>query len=309
MNLRMALSAAAAAQAVLVALAWWPSDPVAADTRALLDLRPADVTALEIASNGGDTRVALERRGEEWVFAELGAYPADAEEVSEVLDALAELRVDEEPVTRQAVSQIAMDVSEEQFGRRLTLTTREGEQTLYLGSSRGSTVHARLAHEDETYTARGARLVSFPSSVGSYVDTSWVEVDDEELAELRITNPAGELVLIRTDDAWTVGSPELPGDAALDTDALQRVVDRATSLRLRAPAAGDANAVRAGADIRVTWTSNDGETGGFVLGADEDGTRLGARDGEDYVVEVSASTASALADASVEGLVDEEDGE
>ena len=300
MNARTWLWGAAGVQVLFAVVAWWPTPATPDGTRALVDLSARQIEALEIVAEPDETPLRVERRGDEWVLPSHADYPADVDKVETLLEDLIALRIDAEPVTRQRVSQIAMNVDDAQFGRRITVQTPNSTSVLFLGGSRGTTLHARRDGDDATYVARGARLAAFPSSAAGLVDTKWVEVDASSLQRLELSNRSGTLVFERSDDAWQLQSPAVEDAAALDAAAIERLISRATDVRLREPSAAAADTVDA--EVEVRWTTTDGEHGGFSLGAEQGGMRLGVRSDGRHAVEVSASVVQSLVDASLDGL-------
>ena len=151
MNTRIGLlGGLLAVQVLVIATLLVASDRGAGETAVgLLPIEPDQVVRFSVTA--GDEEVALARGEEGWQLD--GGLPADDGKVGEVLDKLAKAAA-AWPVATSAATAERFEVTKDNFQRRLTVESGDGETlTLYLGSSPGyRRVHARAEGADEVFS-------------------------------------------------------------------------------------------------------------------------------------------------------------
>jgi hypothetical protein len=296
MNPLRVLIGLAVLQTGLAAWTWMPGRTVAVDMAPVLSAAVDSVTRIQIETSGeSPDMVALEREGSGWVVASADRYPAVTQEVVDMLDALRSLQRQPTAVAGQASSHAPLGVAEEDYERRIQVTSNGETSTYYLGSGAGSSVHIRLSDEQQVFRARGASVSDFPASAGGYVDTAWLSVPKDQVVELSITNAEGELDFRRQEDAWLLA--QLNSGHQVKQSELDRILDRLASLTMTEPVA------HSGADFgqpgtTVEWVLQDGTRGSLQIGAQRDGSWLARRSGSTHDVLLSAWATEVLRDAS-----------
>ncbi len=297
------LLAAAAVQIVLAVITWWPRQPEGAAVVDLVEVEPAAIDRVTIATSGdsGDEFV-LAREGSGWVVASAGNYPAMGSTVETFLDKLDALRVGGTPVASQETSWVPLGVADEDFGRRVTLSAGGTTQTLFVGTGAGSSVHIRRGGESIVWRARGMSLSDIGGNAGAFVETAWQSgVETDAITSVRIENANGTFDLQRNGETWELAQ-NLPGRMVKQTE-VDRILRQLTSIRLTRPVANPGEAFGT-APVRVTWTTAGG--GGTIEFGDEvDSDRYARRAGESHVVRVGNWATAAFRDATVDALTEE----
>lgn len=192
----------------------------------------ADVTALTIQERP-DRRVRIAKQGDAWVLPEVEDFPVNATKVTELLDKLAGIQVGQ-PVATTATSHARLQVSEENFARRVDLTTNAGEQTLFLGSARGGSSHVRLGGSDEVFLTPKLATFDVPSDLGSWINTTYFTATEAAVGQVALANISGTLQFQRNvSDAW-----EFKGLAAgerFNPSRLETILSRVSSLYMVRP--------------------------------------------------------------------------
>jgi hypothetical protein len=304
MNTTRTLMVALVVQLALAAVTWWAPSPEALTNQDLFaDLDVAEVTRISV--EGGGESVALERGGDGWVFPTYRGHPARASDADALLDALDALEVDADPVTRQRVSHASLSVSEQEFTRKIALVEGGDERVVYVGRGNGGALYARRAGEDEVFRLRRGDLGALNARPSSYVDTSWVDLDEDELREVEVEAAGGSVALARQEGGeWAVTND--PSGAAHDQGAVDRLASRLLSVRMARPSELAPAEVTPEGGARVRWLLADGTSGSYVVGAARGDVHPAHRDGGEHVVALAKSVASPILEASLEGLRAEE---
>ena len=125
---------------------FWPTSTATASKDPILPGVTADsVTALAITDDNGRS-VSIVKEGDEWVLANSDCYPVQSEKLTTTLGKLLNITTDR-LVTHTAGSHGRLQVSEDNYLRKVDVTTAGGTYTLYLGSSSGAAAtHVRAAN-------------------------------------------------------------------------------------------------------------------------------------------------------------------
>lgn len=303
MSLTRILAIALALQAVLVAVSWWPREPAGGRSTPVFDMPRDDVDTIEISSRPAagaeETPLVLARSGDGWVIRSRADFPAQEEKVDAVLDAALGLRIGA-PVATHAESHEALSVADDDYGRRLSLGTAEGESSAWLvGAATSRSVYLRRVGEDEVYRAAGASEWTFRDQASSYWDDRYVAADASAFDAVAVVNEHGSLRFERADGLWTLA--DLAEGETADEDAIDRFVSAVANLRMREPVGKQIEpgyGLDAGARVDWTLTSeNQSLAGGYVVGADVDSDAYVKAVDHPFVVRVAQSAVKRLRDA------------
>ncbi|MCS7054928.1 MAG: DUF4340 domain-containing protein [Thermoflexales bacterium] len=263
--------------------------PAQATERALRPLLPqvsaADVTALTIREQP-DRRVAIAKKDGRWVLPEIEDFPVNETKVTELLDKLAAVQVGQ-PVATTATSHARLQVSEENFTRRVDLTTSAGERTIFLGSARGGSSHVRLGGSDDVYLTPKLATFDISGDLPNWINTIYFTSTQDSIGRVAITNVTGTLQFSRNvSDVW-----EFQGLATGETfnpSRLETILSRVSSLYMIRPLGKTAKPEygmdRPTAILTLTLKSDLSGLAPLVL-------TIGAKDGDEnaYIVKSNGS--------------------
>jgi len=301
------LALALAIQIILSVWAFWPRGARTGGVAALLpDLKTADVVAMAVTDEDGN-KVQLRQVSGSWVLPDVDDYPAQAEEITSLLDKIVALDT-RRLVTRTSGSHKRLQVAADSFVRRVELETTSGaKHTLYLGSAPSyGTTHVRLEGKDETYLTGDLTSWDFGATAVSWVDTAYFSIAEDQLSAVIVKNAKGTLTLNRDEQGnWTLA--ELPAGEQLSTDTAKQMVSRATSISLLKPL-GKAKLPAYGLDnplAVVTLRPKEGEPITLLVGAQEpaDSSYAAHVSTSLYYVRVSQYSVKALVENGVNELL------
>lgn len=232
-----------AAQLVLAAIVLARGDDTAVleQKPILVKFDAAKVTRVQVATTSGKP-IDLVKRGDAWVLASGFDYPVAASKVTDLLASVAKLSA-ASPIATQASRHKQLRVAEDEYERKLTLTSDGKDTTLFLGGGAGSRRHAlRLAGDSRVFAVTGLAPWSIGTTARQWVETSYVRVPKDEIGKLVIQRDGKTIELARgkAGDPWTVtldGKPlALAAGESLDTSALDNLVSAAAEIELDEPA-------------------------------------------------------------------------
>ena len=277
------LALALVAQVALSVFIFWPR-PVANGTGEPLfgDLEATDLVRLTVTDDQGVT-TTLSKEGEDWVLPDAGDYPAEASQITPILDKIAGLSTGR-LVTRTEGSHKQLQVAADDFVRRVQFEAADGtEYILYLGSSPSySAMHFRLEGQDETYLSSDLSAWEVGAAPASWVDPTYFSIDQNELEKVTLENANGTFIFIPEGDGnWTLEG--LQEDEHLASGTVNSLVNRITSVTLLRPLGKEEN-VTYGLDNPAAVVTMEAEDGTVTL-------LVGTKDADDnsYAVKVSES--------------------
>jgi hypothetical protein len=217
--------------ALLIAL--WPRERGDDSAKLpLLAFTPESVTALTIADGEGQS-VVLRRDNDRWVLAE-PALPARQSRIDSLLRTLSDAERGW-PVATTSAALKRFRVLPDDFERRITLTTAQGEQALYLGTAPGfRQVHARPSDSESSVFVLRYNSVDVPAG-----RDDWLEQTLLQLATPTAIAGA-DYQLRRNGDTWRDEAGNAP-----DESALQGLVRGLENLRVNRLAAEEATSTLA----------------------------------------------------------------
>jgi hypothetical protein len=274
-------------QLAVAAFVLWPRPSASSQEEPLLGgMDPNEVATVTLTDAEGQT-IRLARNGENWVLPEADDYPAQGENVSDLLDKLGGLQADR-LVAQTSSSHRRLGVAEDDFRARIDLEMDDGsEHTLYVGSSPTFGVtHVRVDGEDQVYLVSDLSVQDARAQATAWVDRTYFEVDKEQIVAFTLENQSGLLKFIKVGEDWML--EDQGPDETVDQDSVESLLDRAATIALVRPlgkeeldAYGMADPV---AVVVLTVQTEDS-------GRQERTLRVGAQDPEDnsYVVTSSES--------------------
>lgn len=222
-------------QLAIAALLFWPRGGNTAGEAAPLlpDFVPADVTRLALEDERGET-VRFERAADGWVVADSDGYPADATRIETLLTTLAGLQTDR-LIANTAASQARLQVADDDFLRKFTLTTADGRETrLYVGSSpAGGAAYVRRGGDVTSYLARNFAAFDYSPLVNTWIDTVYIDIEQTAVTRVVVENATGTLTFVQSDGTWTLEG--LQAGETFDATPLDTLLSRILTLRLAAP--------------------------------------------------------------------------
>ncbi len=225
-------------QIALATFLLWPrSAPAAAGAPLLGELKAEEISSLSIRDGQGAS-VKLAKQGSAWILPEAGDYPADATKVSPVLAKLASLKGNR-LVTRTEGSEARLKVADNQFERRVDITTNGGAaHTVFFGSAPSArTTHFRLAGHSETYLTSELTGYEINADPASWIDTAYVTLSEPDITEMRLQNAAGQFAFTRDATGWTMAG--LQGAEKPGVDTIGGLARTAATLRMARPLGKD----------------------------------------------------------------------
>ncbi len=280
----------------LAAVTWMPTSSGPSSVT-LVDFGADAITHLEIVPRttpemeSPPRSIVLDKEGDTWLISSASDYPADPDRVQPVLDQLGEVVV-HSPIGTTAGAHAALQVADDQFTRRVTVSAGPESKTLFLGAATGASMQVRPEGEAEVYQLRGVTAWSIPDTPRRFFDTAYVKVPVDSITDLRIKNPQGDHTLIRMGGAWS--SEELEDPSNLQQGEADAIARSLLSLRMSGPAGREVKP-EYGLDgsVRVEFTVIEGESTvlrGYTVGARaSEAKRYVKADDSEWVVEVLES--------------------
>ncbi|MGV1100722.1 DUF4340 domain-containing protein [Thiovibrio sp. JS02] len=193
-------------------------------------LEPSRITGLSIT--GEEERSTVLRKTDSgWLISSEGDLPADPAKIDTALKTLTALKA-QRLVTRTRESHNRFLVGEKKYLQRITLTLADGqEQSIYLGTAPSyKSTHLRAAGDDRVYLVNDFSAWDLPPEASAWWLADYVDLPDDGLAEVRITNAQGILILKKDGNgAWRLQG--LPPEA-IDPAKTQALVDGARRITL-----------------------------------------------------------------------------
>ncbi len=236
------LAAVFVVQAVLAAILLTRRDDATANKAELIvaGLDAASVTQLAVyAKDGTKPAVTLAKRGDKWVVSSSFDYPVAEAKVSDVLASIVKMSA-AAPIATQPSRHKQLRVDDTGFERKLVITASGGETAVLLGTQAGSRRTAvRRGGDARVFAVSGLSTWSIGSEPRDWVDTDYVKVRADEVEKVTIERDGVKNELAREGTQWKAtlaGAPiKLAAGETVDSAAIQRVVNAATSIDLQTP--------------------------------------------------------------------------
>lgn len=291
-------------QVAITAYLFWPSTAAVVNDEPLLhDVNSDAVTALTITDDS-DKSVSFVKEGDLWTLADSGGYPAKADKISETLTKLTAIKANR-LVTKTPGSHGRLQVADDDYLRKVDITTAGGTQTLYLGSSSGAAAtHVRAQGEDETYLTDAVATWELDTLPTTWIDVTYYTVPKEEIREVKLENANGTFTFVPNGpngEEWALA--DATADEPIAPANISTLIDRITTLNLYS-VLGKENAPEYGLDtplatvtvtsapVTTDTTTAKTTTTTLVVGAkdDETNTYVLKSSGSDFYVRLAAFT-------------------
>ena len=210
-------------------LAGGPQAPAAA--RPFLDgLSVASVQQVALAD--GENAVTLRRTDDGWGVLESALYPASEDKTSELLQNLVTTAT-RENVSHSSAHHVDLEVADASFNRRVEVTTADGAHTFFVGKAgRGGATYVRRDGEDDVFAVSDLSPHTLSARPEAWLERVVFEAARDRIFAIEVRNPGGEFrIERRTLDGWRLGGTA--ADTALDSAAVEKLVGKAASVRLK----------------------------------------------------------------------------
>lgn len=180
-----------------------------------------------------EAEVTLARGEAGWVLPDADDFPVDSAKVEELLGKIAGLNT-ARLVASNPASFARLEVKDTDFRRRLDILTDLSTEVLYLGGSGGvDTVYARRDGDDHVYLGVGLSSWEASAEISTWIDTSYVDVPQDDVLELSLRNAHGSFSFRREGEGWIYDG--LGENEAFDTAQMADMLRNAASIRMVEP--------------------------------------------------------------------------
>ena len=298
-------------QLAVAAVVLWPRQATSSGEGESLfpGVEAEKITSLSITDADGNN-IVLARRGDGWVLPAADDYPVLEENVSTLLTAIAELRIDQ-PVTETSGSHPRLKVAEDDFERLISFELDDGStHRLFLGTSPSyQATHVRAGNDDQVYLISGISPQDAGTQATAWAERTYFSVPRDEVVAFTLENAQGSFEFVKVGDAWMLADQGT--DETINENGVEAVLNRVTSVALLRPLGKveeDAYGLVEPSAL-VTLTTRSQEEGNQTYSL-----RVGAQDPEDdsyvvissespYYVRVSQFTVQDLVEKGRDGFI------
>lgn len=213
------LIAALAVQLVLAVILLTRGDQSAAQKEhpIVAGFDAAQATRVQVFGSGeGAKPIDLVKKDKDWVMASGFDYPVAQAKVTDVLSPIAKLAA-AAPIATQTSRHKQLKVADNEFERKLVITSGGKDLTLFIGAAAGARRTAvRLGGDDNVYAATGLSTAAIATEPRLWVDPSYVKVAVDDIAKVTVKRDDRTLELAREAPpaAPAAGSSEGSGSGA-----------------------------------------------------------------------------------------------
>ncbi len=212
MNMRTLLLLIAVAALTLLAGLWFadrrqPAETVSVDEALFPDLleQVNEVQALQVQRAGDQPGLRLERRGDAWVVADRGGYPAQLSKVRETLLGLARSRLLEaktrNPDLYSRLGVEAIEGTAEARGALLTLEMADQSRSVIIGNYDGqSDLGTFVRRPDEAQSWLASGTLTLDLGVSAWLQRDLLDISSNRLRAVHIEHPDGELISVAKEE-------------------------------------------------------------------------------------------------------------
>ena len=210
------------------------SEPVAL----LPQLASLEASRIQFQGKDGETLNIAQKDGS-WTLVESDHYPANNGKIEDLLQELEDVTV-RRPVVSSNRYHETFKVTEQNNEGRLQIWGDDPDSPsvdLILGSSSNYQLsHVRAADDDRVFEVRGLAPYDVRASAEDWVEKSLMDVPEAQVVGFTLSNPNGDIEVVRESGSWRfVAPPEMVG-AALDPTRVDALLRIARSLRIESPA-------------------------------------------------------------------------
>lgn len=256
------LSGVALLQVVLIAIIFWPGRGANASAEPLF----AGVTIDDIQSitvHQGDNHVKVARGGDGWVLPEADDFPVKALSASDTISKVLEIDT-RRLVAGNSSSHTRLQVTEDEAVRKVDLETVDGETlSLIVGSSPSfRATNVRRGDSNDVYITSSLQATDLKTDYGSWVDTSYLAIPQEQVTGLTVANAQDTLSFTKVStDTWTLA--DLTEDETFNQNNLSSLLTRISGINMTKPlgkeAAPEYGMDAPAATVTIAWQNAAGE--------------------------------------------------
>lgn len=219
------LSLLATGQLGLASVLWYQQHQQQAVASPLLELDTALLTHLQLEHQG--KRLQLERKDGQWLLPDLKDEPAHTAKVQALLSDLEKSRL-HWPVADSSASQQRLDVAEDKFQWKLTLTAGAQKQQIYLGQSPAfKQLYLRRGQDAEIYQL-SLNTLDWSTDPQQWFDKNLLQLN--QLSAIRLQ----DLQLKKNNSEWQLRLPDAT-TAAADKAAAEKLQNLFSTLQVTGP--------------------------------------------------------------------------
>ena len=284
-------------QFILILVVFLLQRPVTASNNLIFpDLKVESVTAINISDSVGNL-VSFEKQGEQWVLPLQDDFPVNAETISQLVEKLATIR-DNRLVTRSEASHDRLNISNDNFERKVEITINGNKEIIYFGSSPATgNIHFRLNGKPEVYLTNALTSSQVSTSIASWVNSVIYQITSGSVKKIEITNNAGDFIFeTDAESAWS-GQP-LEEGYQFDQSKWSSLLTGFTTLRFVEPVSKSENTEYGfdtpQATMKIEYSTDTEETksGKLVIGKqDENGNYFVKWTESEYIFVISSYNA------------------
>ncbi len=198
----------------------------------LSDMSAAEIDRLSFSDDQGN-EVTVARSENGWALPDADDFPVDGDKVEGLLEKIANLDTRRLVATNPA-NFTRLQVSDEEFRRKVQLEREDASAELILGGSGGAdTVYVRRAGEDDVYLGVGLNSWELSTQISNWVDAGYVSVAQDDVMEIVVDNNEGKFTFVRDGDSLNYAG--LGEDEVLEDTKLPIILRNAATIRLLAP--------------------------------------------------------------------------
>jgi hypothetical protein len=182
--------------------------------------------------------ITLEKSGSTWGIATADSFPADQTKVKEFLEKLKKMNYRNKVVTSAKYHE-KLEVAEDKYQRKVTITQDGKDRTFYVGTSPSfKSLHVRLDGSDDVLLANEVSTSDFSERAWGWVDRAYVKHDAKDVWAVKIQNEKGTIELEKNPQDSTWIAPGVTG--ALKKSTVDDLVRKAGQINLEEPVGKEA---------------------------------------------------------------------
>jgi PHD/YefM family antitoxin component YafN of YafNO toxin-antitoxin module len=253
----------------------------------IMDIKASSVERISV-DDGKDLATALSRVNDQWQLDNYHQLPADQNKVKSVLDKL-EKDKSGWPVATTESSRLRFKVADDDYRKKLVLSSDAGDKTLYLGVSPGfRQLNVRRQDEEQVYAVK-LNDYDFPLKDVDWLDKTLLQ-PKADISSIS----AADFSLIKQQGKWALDN----NDQAVDSKQVDKITS--TLSRLRVQSAEDKTAAADAYQIELRANDKDYQYKLFKL---EDNYYISRNDYK-VAFKISQSDYESLTVADVEQLLE-----
>lgn len=221
-------------QLALVAFMFWPGRNANATAATLYTGTTLD-NIQSITVSDQDKSIKISRGGDGWVLPDAEDFPVTAVQATDTISKV--LTIDTRRlVASNATSHSRLQVTEEEFVRRVDLETNDGQTlTLFVGSAPNvRATNVRRADSDNVYLTSNVTAEDLHTDYGSWINTTYLAIPEADVKALTVENAQGQVDFTRpTTDTWTL--TDLAAGETFNQNNLTSLLTRFSSFNMVKP--------------------------------------------------------------------------